>query len=369
MAPKQSKVLKDAAVMKKPAGKPDQYDILNQAALLRLEGASDTRIVKWMEDMNDKEGQRLWKNFEQRRLEQGTDKEYRAVTAGPGGKKTARNLLKVYIKGGCSTKSEPFQNVMESIKKMKSSGVTTKWKPLHYMLSQMYGVKELKARCLAGTILVRACPDDPRFPEFAEKVDYSKEETQRVSGVNYKNKAKADWDSFHSLVKIDESNVGKMVFQRGIQDEDDDPLKALGWKNPKDGASGAFDPPVPQKRREETHAESTSSQCLALLENSNALADKGDDKSLRQAIAKAISSIQQLLGHAAEAKEDDRTDKNRSNKLGMAIGELKKTLKLVEKTASKSKTLKKSTVKSVIKKAAAVAKKHAKIISLDADVE
>ena len=113
MAPKMSKPAATASVLKstikkRPAGTGSAADVLSQAALLRLENASDAKITSFLDELSDKEGQRLWKSFEQCRKSEHSDEQYRAVTSGTGGKRVAKSLLKVYIKSGQTTRSDIF---------------------------------------------------------------------------------------------------------------------------------------------------------------------------------------------------------------------------------------------------------------------
>ena len=74
MAPKMStmkKIYKPAAatasilkptIMKKPAG-AGAAEVLSKAALLKLENASDAKITSFLDELSDKEEQRLWKKL------------------------------------------------------------------------------------------------------------------------------------------------------------------------------------------------------------------------------------------------------------------------------------------------------------------
>ncbi len=59
-----------------------------------IEDVSPAQVQAWLEKLQDKDQQRLWKRFESNRLEEGTQQEYKAATSGTGKIKVARNLLK-----------------------------------------------------------------------------------------------------------------------------------------------------------------------------------------------------------------------------------------------------------------------------------
>jgi hypothetical protein len=105
MAPKTAmKVMK---VMKKPAAagcgggdsepdkKPKETDVLTEAALAKLENASDDKVETFLNKLGDKDQQRLWKRFESNRKMENTDDDYKAIASGSG-KILAIALLHLY---------------------------------------------------------------------------------------------------------------------------------------------------------------------------------------------------------------------------------------------------------------------------------
>ena len=84
------KTTKTMQPIKKPAadddlpGKKGTTDILNAAALAKLENSSDGKVQSFLDELGDKDQQRLWKRFESNRKIEGTEEEYKTLTGGTG---------------------------------------------------------------------------------------------------------------------------------------------------------------------------------------------------------------------------------------------------------------------------------------------
>jgi hypothetical protein len=81
-------------------------DVLSASVLRRMSGAGDGKVQQYLDELELPDQYRLWKKFEANRKVEGSDEEYRAATAGLGRVDTTRSLLKFWIQGGLSTKSQ-----------------------------------------------------------------------------------------------------------------------------------------------------------------------------------------------------------------------------------------------------------------------
>ena len=103
-------------VVKRPASKASEsHVILTEAAIAKLEGASDDKIQEFLVKLSDKEQMSLWKKFEHQRKQDGTDDQYRKAVAGCGMKKKTNHCLKVYLKTGGNTKDVLFQDLVTKV--------------------------------------------------------------------------------------------------------------------------------------------------------------------------------------------------------------------------------------------------------------
>jgi hypothetical protein len=189
-------------VVKRPATKAlDSHVILTEAAIAKLEGASDDKIEEFLVKLSDKEQMSLWKKFEHQRKQDGTDDQYRKAVSGCGMKKKANHCLKVYLKTGGNTKDVLFQDLVTKVYSSTALQEKNTWQPLNYML-QRYGMKELKARVLAGTIDCRPNPHDPRFPEFRELLESSSRNITQENTTQVKGTRKATSQEFFALANM-----------------------------------------------------------------------------------------------------------------------------------------------------------------------
>ena len=105
-------------IKKKPAGQresADDHQVVTEAALLQLDGTSTEKVGEWLDSLKDTEQQKLWKRYENDRLKNGEHEMYKNVTTGTGGKKIARDLLKIWVKSGCNSKAATYQKNITSI--------------------------------------------------------------------------------------------------------------------------------------------------------------------------------------------------------------------------------------------------------------
>ena len=214
------------AAMKKPAGKGgkalEEAAVLSETALQKLNGASEDKIQDFINKLSDKDQQTLWKKYERVRKADGTDDDYKAATNGPGRQAKVMSSLKVFLQSGCSTKTAFWRKNITSFKAENIQSHTSNWQPMQFMLTK-YGGRELKARVLAGTIQVRACPADARFPEFKEILDSSTDRTVKGQETMAEQTGRTNCEGFRLISDI-QNNGQKITFLPEADDDDPDKL-------------------------------------------------------------------------------------------------------------------------------------------------
>ena len=358
MAPKASKVKK--VVAKKPATKPvDQGGALTEFALKRLEGQSDRKVEEFLDDLEDKEQMRLWKKFESTRKEEGTHDEWKMVTSGAGKHKTSRAMLKVFIQAGLTTKSPLYQDAFAKVSTKLSAGTTKKWQPLHYMLQHKYGIRELKARVLAGTIAIRACPDDARFPEFCEVNAWADERSSKETSTTIQSHRMqgASWEDFSALQQVEVSKGNELTF--GVRSGDEDPLALTGWTPTKSPRPSPSPSPPASRSAGGSCGASVSSMIIANISNSEALLTKSDPKDLRLALIKCKGAFGTLISNLEE-QSLTAGSKKASKPVIEAIKNCKATEKALNKPAVQN--FKPGQLKLLVGKAAKLARKSSELL-------
>ena len=352
-------------VKKKPAGQSaDDHQVVTEAALLQLDGTSTEKVGEWLDTLKDTEQQKLWKRYENDRLKNGEHEMYKNVTTGTGGKKIARDLLKIWVKSGCNSKAATYQKNITSIASSTKRGTSDMWQPLHYMLNHRYGPKQLKAMVASHAILVRRNPRDPRFPEFLDTTDYMNSSTEQSKVRAATIKDKALWEDFEMLTKME--NTGQQIqFLKGEPEE-----AALGASEVVDVALGKK-----WKNTDLTGLElrqnsqefgagsvaSESSNLIKVIEDAESVitsAKAGETNKMKVSLAKAkmvISSAKNQLQVACAS------NKKLASKVVDRMKELNQVETALEK-ASSGVVTKPSTSKAIIVKAASVAKSCFKLM-------
>ena len=369
--------MKIMKVMKKPskqAGKPQAHGSggLTEEALASLEGATDSKVDKFLDGLAGNDQNYLWKKFERNRIVEGTQNEYQEHTSGMGSREKRNKLLKVWLQGGQSTKNSLWQDSLFKIKSIRSHGTTETWQPLHYMLTHKYGKAELKARVEMGTIKIRASPEDARFPEFCEVNNFTEKRTTKSGEINIKPKEqKIEWNDFERLQNLEADCNDQIGWGNGPPPEKVDPLALTGWgsKGKKTITDDKTSNPSPSPTRGVTRgnssdigsqAKSVASQILANLLNSESLAAKKSPEDSRKALVKVRGTVAKLLSELEEAfveKPKDKTLTKAVKEVAMVDACLRK--KSVDK-------LKPGQLEKLVKKSAKVCKKHNNLLE-DAD--
>ena len=345
--------------MKKPAKKEDEKTALTSFALGKLGGCSDKKVEDFLETLDDKEQMRLWKTFERNRELEGENVPYKKVTSGMGKISKSRQLLKIWIQSGGTTRNALYQEAFMDISSSHEKGRTEIWQPLHYMLNHKFGMKELKARVLSGSIAIRANPKDPRFAEFCEETEFVKKSVCRTNTLHVKGKgAEMVWTDFDHLQKMDIEADHDVRFANGPgPSEQETPLALTGW-SPIKGLP--LEPSTQSNVHESrsTSGQSAASMILATMANSESLASKKSSKEMKLGVVKCRGGIETMLTNLEEHSRV--SSKPIQKKIQIGIGELKVAHKLLSKP--KVFELKSVPMMKLVNKAATLARKHADLL-------
>ncbi len=315
-------------------------------------------MEEFLDELQDKEQVRLWKKFEATRKEEGSQDEREMVTGGAGKVKTSRSLLKVFIQAGLTTKSPLYQDAFAKVSTKLSAGKTKVWQPLHYMLQHKFGLKELKARVLAGTIAIRACPEDSRFPEFCEVSSLADERTSKETSTTIQSHKMqgASWEDFSALQQVELSAGSELTF--GARGGAEDPLALTGWTPNRPRPSPSPSPPA-SRSAAALGVGSVASAIVANIANSEALITRTDPKDVRLALIKCKGAFSSLVA-SLEEKSLNAESKKESKQFELALKECKETQKALNKPGVQS--FKPGQMKLMVTKAAKLARKHSELI-------
>ena len=357
MAPVKSSMKKPAAAaavkpvqssMKKPASAnpaattKTQNASLTEASLKALEGASDEKVQQFLNKLSDSEQNLLWKKFEQKRKEQGTDQEYKANTSGAGAVQKKNHCLKIYLKTG-GTKNSFWRDNMAGLLNKDTYTTTESWLTREEALRK-WGAAELQARVRAQTMLVRKDPKDSRFCQFQEVKENHDSSVSKYDDARVSGKGTASAEELMNLHKMRLQGSTAISFGSLLEDggQDDD---ASGTEDINKFALTTF------KRRGGGSGGSNMSESDAMLkqwETNSALADKAE--SAPQALDKA-KSMALRISNKLELIEVPASDKA-----------LKKNKKEFEVAAKALNKLTKKSTAGVIKKAMKETAKYAKAL-------
>ena len=352
MAPMQSIVKKPAAaavktVNKKPATKSaattkNQGNSLTEASLKAIQGASDEKVEEFLNKLSDSEQNLLWKKFEQKRKEQGTDQEYKSNTSGAGAIQKKNHCLKIYLKTG-GTKNSFWRDNMAGLINKDTYTTTESWLTREEALRK-WGQAELQARVKAQTMLVRKDPKDSRFCQFQEVKENHDASVTKYDDARVTGKDSASAEDLMNMHKMrlqgsTEFSFGSLT-ENGGQDDD-----ASGTEDINKFALTQF------KKRGGGSGGSTMSESDAMLkqwETNSALCDKAE--SAPQALDKA-KSMTLRISNKLELIDVPPSDKT-----------LKKNKKEFEVAAKALNKLTKKSTNGVIKKAMKETAKYAKAL-------
>ena len=373
---KAMKVMKSKKVMKsqgltKPmkaltAQEKDQNQ-LTEACLLKMRNASNQKIEGFIQGLNDKESMSLWKKYEKKRAVEGTQAEYREAVSGDGKIEKSRQGLKVFIKTG-TTKSAEHRNLMASLTNRVTHSVEEEWLSMTEATAK-YGKQELRARVLCGTILVRSCPDDPRFAEFRAVKQKSKDEVIAARGQTYDSKVAVDKQQMLDFMKCIRNNPNQSL-EIDMEDKDEDqPLTVakhflnLGNKaKANENTLALTDGPL-------SIADQDPEAYIKNLETASALHDSAGAEKCSSSLATAKRTIEDLKTKAESVQPESGPD---AKKFKAVVKKLKAHFKVITELSkgkqgkgkkAEDKQLKAGVVKKVLKNAMKDYKSAQKLIN------
>jgi hypothetical protein len=282
-------------ISKRPSAKIDEepkpksksnVTALTQAALLQLQGASEDKIERWIDKLNNNEQMCLWKKYEKQRHTEGTHDDYVKATAGSGKQTKSRACLKVYLKTG-TTKSTEHKTMIGEYMNINIKEQSNEWKNMQEAIA-IWGQSELQARVLSGSIICRKNPDDPRYPQFLQKSEKDTERTVHQKGHREESKSLSAKDEFLKMSTM--GNHGSMLSFEDTQEstEDDPSALARGFLQKKGKSAG------PAHDLESMTA--ASDNYIEQFETASALADDaGDDKKIKIAMVQARGVLENMI--------------------------------------------------------------------------
>ena len=262
---------------------PDATKLVSDAQLLSLVGKEDQEVEAFWMKCSSRQQQQLWKKFEKKRMEEGSEAAYKDVVKGAGSRKKANTCIKLWLKTG-SAKNPVMMQYLAQIKTTQAFTETEEWVPLE-KIKKKYGPQELKARVMGGSILVRRSPTDSRFPEFQDLTEKTTKSVEKIKSKTADLSSKASLDDFLSLGAMEVENVNDLHFEldagEPTEEEMADPknfalafLGSSGVSNPKSKGPSVDD-------------------ALEAFETASALADK--DSIPKTQIQKCLKKLQKHL--------------------------------------------------------------------------
>ncbi|CAE7668531.1 slc38a6, partial [Symbiodinium necroappetens] len=185
-------VVSEPEVQKKPSLKEGDFALVAceglQSKLDRLRESTrglelqetEGPFKKFFDGLSNKERWSLWKQFENDRAALDGDRgkkvqeDYSSIR-GPGSDSKKKKLLKAYLVGGGF--KDVYFSVSATFSKTREQEEETSYVPWKKAVDY-YGLSELKARILSGSLLARRCPRDPRFWEVGKEVSTSRDKSR-----------------------------------------------------------------------------------------------------------------------------------------------------------------------------------------------
>eukprot|EP00435_Cladocopium_sp_Y103_P075836 s103_g66.t1 len=262
--PPQSALVK-AKAKSKPKDENENVE-LSPEVLLKLQNAEDEDVEKFWLKLSTRQQQMLWKKFQKQRQEEGTEAAYKQATCGTGMKAKAKGLVKLWLKHG-STKHPAFETHLVELRSTESFRAKEKWVPLE-TIKQKYGIMELKARCLGGSIKIRKSASDPRFPEFQDLTETKELRTDKMKSKQGRVESECAWADFKALSNLEVQGQVDLEFmsegsdlEAGSGDEVEAQALALNM--------------LESKKEKELESNNKKAQdALASFETASALADE-----------------------------------------------------------------------------------------------
>ena len=367
---KSKKVMKSQQLtkaMKAPSSKEKEENKLTEACLLKLQGASSQKIEGFLTGLNDKESMSLWKKYEKKRHVEGTQEEYDQAVSGAGKREKSRQGLKVFLKSG-TTKSAEHRSLMASLSNKVTNSVEEEWLSLAEAQAK-WGRKELGARILTGTILVRHCPDDPRFPEFKAVKHKKKDEVISTIDHKYDSRGAVDKQQVMDFMKCLKNNPNQTLDIDMEDKEQDQPLDVAKHFLNLGNKAKAHGEPLPLQDGPLSLEDQDPEAYINALETASALNDSAGAAKCGSALQTAKTSLENLISQAESVKPESGPG---AKKFQDVIKKLKVHFKVIDQLSkgkkgngkkAKDKQVKAGVVKKVLKNAMKDCKSAQKMIN------
>ena len=240
---------------------------LSPEVLLNLQNAEEEDVEKFWLKLSTRQQQLLWKKFQKQRQEEGTEAAYKQATCGAGMKAKAKGLVKLWLKHG-STKHPAFETHLVELRSTESHVAKEKWVPLE-TIKQKYGIMELKARCLGGSIKIRKSASDPRFPEFQDLTETKELRTDKMKSKQGRVESECAWADFKALSNMEVQGQVDLEFLSEGSDEE-----AAASGDEVEAQALALNMLEPWKEKELESNNKKAQDALASFETASALADE-----------------------------------------------------------------------------------------------
>ncbi|CAE7324483.1 unnamed protein product [Symbiodinium sp. CCMP2592] len=283
---------------------------------------TDQLFKKFLQDLGPKERPwSLWKNFESERGQLGgeqgkvVNQQYKELS-GPGSDKKKKALLKTYLVSGL--KDAYFQISCSFTKDFSSSDEQAyiPWKAA----VDYWGLQELRARLLSGSLTARRNPKDDRLWEVSkethtEKSTTTKSTTLTGSASTSKNKSLAQ---VMDLKKQSLTDVGQGLdsFDGVFEADDDD-------------EEGGLDPGL-KKLLGVKEPEKTQKNAQDLIETASIALENEDDKKAQSKVSQALFVTKRVIAKVKKSLKDEPPSKKEATQLQTLVEEVQAAVQDLE---------------------------------------
>ena len=303
--------LKSADLAKK-AGKElslkEKMDLLS-ASLSRTPGAAANAatVEGMMATLTVNDQQIVWKEFEAKRIAQGTQEQYAMATNGAGGRHKKRMFLTAYFEGGKNTKTQYFVKCHADVSHERTDKYEAAWLPLASMLTK-YGKAELIDHVKEGSISCRPHPKNKKFWQFQDEVESTGTAVVNKRSFGTVSEGETNKDAFLKFAKGDTKCLGSDLEGWSLDDLND-------ANNGSDATGSVFAAMGMTKRGGKNNPEVLETEAQKMLKDidskSMILKDDNEEKVLKK--AKLLSGLLGELKDKALAKCQAETDKKKKS--------------------------------------------------------
>ena len=199
----------------------EKMDLLS-ASLSRTPGAAANAVAveAMMTNLTVNDQQIVWKDFEAKRLAQGTQQQYAEATSGAGSRQKKRLLLTAYFEGAKNTKTRYFIKCAADVSHERTDKYEAAWLPLASMLTK-YGKAELIDHVKEGSISCRPHPKNKKFWQFQDEVESTGTEVKNKRSFGTVSDTDTNKDAFLKFAKGDTKCLGSDLEGWSLEDLND----------------------------------------------------------------------------------------------------------------------------------------------------